>query len=148
MQGMNFIMASLIYHCNEEIAYFIFCALMNRNHEIRSIYSPPNMPGIIYHVNIIEQLIKFKNTEVNEFLEENLGLCTHQMYLLDWIIPLFTSVMPIDKSILFIDQFLKGGWVYFYKICLAAYTVLTPYLLNAECMEDALVILKFREFPK
>jgi len=107
MQGMNFIMASLMYHCNEEVAFWVFVQLLQQNDEIRSIYSPPNMPGITYHVNIIEKLIETKHSKLNAYMLENLYLATHQMYLLDWIIPLFTSIMPIDKSIDFFTRFFE-----------------------------------------
>jgi hypothetical protein len=95
MQGMNFIMASIMYHCNEEVAFWIFVQLIQLNNEVRSIYQPPNMPGLGYHVVIVEKLIEDQLTDLNEYLIETLNLVTHQIYLHDWIICLFSSIMPI-----------------------------------------------------
>ena len=37
MQGMNFIVASLMYHSNEEVAFWLFVNLMQMS-EVRTIY--------------------------------------------------------------------------------------------------------------
>jgi Rab-GTPase-TBC domain len=37
VQGMNFIVASLLYHCDEEIAFWIFVSLLE-DYELRDIY--------------------------------------------------------------------------------------------------------------
>ena len=37
MQGMNFIAATLMYHCNEEVAFWLFVHLMQMS-DVRSIY--------------------------------------------------------------------------------------------------------------
>ena len=42
VQGMNFIVGALLYHCSEEIAFWLFVALVE-DHEMRDIY----MPGIV-----------------------------------------------------------------------------------------------------
>ena len=31
MQGMNYIMASIMYHCNEEVSFWIFIQLLQLN---------------------------------------------------------------------------------------------------------------------
>lgn len=41
MQGMNFIVASLMYHCNEEEAFWLFTQLMQHVEDVRSVYQPP-----------------------------------------------------------------------------------------------------------
>ena len=68
MQGMNFIMASIMYHCDEEIAFWVFVHLIQLNNEVRSIYQPPNMPGLALHVSAIEFLIEKKMPEMNDHL--------------------------------------------------------------------------------
>ena len=39
VQGMNFIMGALLFHCSEEIAFWIFVSLID-DHEMRDIYIP------------------------------------------------------------------------------------------------------------
>ena len=72
------------------------------------------MPGLGYHVVVIERLIEEQMAELNEYLIESLNLVTHQIYLHDWIICLFASIMPIERNIEFISTFFKLGWTFFY----------------------------------
>jgi len=41
VQGMNFIAGALLYHCSEEIAFWLFISLIE-DHEMRDIYMPGN----------------------------------------------------------------------------------------------------------
>lgn len=134
-----------MYHCNEEVAFWIFVQLIQMNNEVRSIYQPPNMPGLGYHVVIIERLIEDQLSELNEYLINSLNLVTHQIYLHDWIICLFSSIMPIERNIEFISTFFKLGWVFFYQMCLAILRQLEPYIMNCKEIDQILSILKFRQ---
>ena len=42
VQGMNFVIGSLLYHCSEEIAFWLFVSLLS-DHEMRDIYLPGNL---------------------------------------------------------------------------------------------------------
>lgn len=74
---MNFIVASIMYHCNEEVAFWIFVQLLQQNHDVRSIYQPPNMPGLAMHVSKIEEIIENKMPKLNTHLITTLNLVTH-----------------------------------------------------------------------
>ena len=39
VQGMNFIVGALLYHCSEEIAFWLFVTLVE-DHDMRDIYLP------------------------------------------------------------------------------------------------------------
>lgn len=65
MQGMNFIMASIMYHCNEEIAFWVFVQLIQMKGDVRSVYEPPDMPGLRHRVKIMENLIQLKMPRLN-----------------------------------------------------------------------------------
>ena len=67
------------------------------------------------------------------------------MYLHDWIICLFTSIMPIEYSLEFLIKFFEEGWVQFYKMALAILRVLEPYILNLTEIDQIMWLLKFRE---
>lgn len=58
VQGMNFIVGALLYHCPEEIAFWLFVSLIE-DHEMRDIYLP-GLPGLYKHTQIIDMLI-FEN---------------------------------------------------------------------------------------
>jgi hypothetical protein len=66
--------------------------------------------------------------DLDEYLLEDLGLSTHQIYLHDWIICLFTSIMPIGINMNFLIRFQDEGWDYFYQMSIAILRVLEPWL--------------------
>lgn len=76
MQGMNFIMASIMFHCNEEVAFWVFASIIQHN-DVRSVYEPPNMPGLQFQVKVIEHIIKQEVPELDEYLLEDLSLASH-----------------------------------------------------------------------
>jgi hypothetical protein len=47
VQGMNFIVASLLYHSNEVMAFWLFASLIE-DCELRDIYMP-GLPGLFKH---------------------------------------------------------------------------------------------------
>ena len=53
---MNFIAGSLLYHCNEEIAFWLFVALIE-DYEIRDIFQT-GLPGLFKHCQMLEKLLK------------------------------------------------------------------------------------------
>jgi len=55
VQGMNFIAGALLYHCSEEIGFWIFVLLI-KNYEIRDVYLP-GLPGLYKHTFVIDSLI-------------------------------------------------------------------------------------------
>lgn len=66
---MNFIVGSLLYHCSEEVAFWIFVALV-QNFEMRDIYEP-DLPGLYRHCYVIENLLKLKEKALFEHLQEH-----------------------------------------------------------------------------
>ena len=52
---MNFIVGSLLYHCNEVMTFWLFVSLIE-DCELRDIYLP-GLPGLNKHSQIIEMLI-------------------------------------------------------------------------------------------
>jgi len=55
VQGMNFVVGALLYHCSEEIAFWLFVSLVE-DHEMRDIFLP-GLPGLYKHTQIIDMLI-------------------------------------------------------------------------------------------
>ena len=82
------------------------------------------MPGLSYHVKVMETLIPLHVPILDSYLVNEMGLVTHQIYLHDWIICMFTSVMPIGNNIDFLCTFFEKGWPYFYTVALCILKVL------------------------
>lgn len=53
---MNFIAGSFLYHANEEIAFWLFVAMIE-DFEMRDIYDD-GLPGMYKHCQILDILIK------------------------------------------------------------------------------------------
>jgi hypothetical protein len=77
------------------------------------------MPGLAMHVSKIENIIETKMPKLNTHLITTLNLVTHQIYLHDWIICFFASIMPIERNVEFLQSFFKLGWKYFYSMSIA-----------------------------
>lgn len=55
VQGMNFIVGALLLHSTEEVAFWLFVALIE-DYQMRDIYQP-NLPGLYKHIATLEHLI-------------------------------------------------------------------------------------------
>ena len=56
VQGMNFVVGALLFHCSEDIAFWLFVSLIE-DYEMREIYSA-GLPGLYKHTNIIDTLMR------------------------------------------------------------------------------------------
>jgi len=54
VQGMNFLAGSLLFHCNEEIAFWLLASLIE-DFELRDIYCP-GLPGLYKHCQMLDLL--------------------------------------------------------------------------------------------
>lgn len=61
---MNFIVGSFLYHCNEEVAFWIFVNLIE-GYELRDIYEP-GLPGLYRHCYIIEEFLALKIKDLSD----------------------------------------------------------------------------------
>lgn len=66
VQGMNFVVGALLYHCSEEVAFWLFVALVE-DLEIRDVYLP-GLPGLYRHTRAIESLISLNFSAVANHL--------------------------------------------------------------------------------
>ena len=64
VQGMNFIVGSILYHANEEIAFWIFVTLIEE-FELHDIYEE-HLPGLYKHGFVIEKLIESNLKELHK----------------------------------------------------------------------------------
>lgn len=90
VQGMNFIVGSLLLHATEEIAFWLFVSLLE-DYQMRDIYQP-QLPGLYKHVAILQHLIEMELPTLAEHFQL-LGVSI-EMYASDWIFALYTNVIP------------------------------------------------------
>jgi hypothetical protein len=114
VQGMNFVVAALLLHCSEVIAFWLFVALIE-DFEMRDIYLP-KLPGLFKHSQMIDILIEQHLPEVHSHFNEH--SIKAELFASEWIFGLFSSVIPVDFMGLFFDEFFKRSWVFFYQLVL------------------------------
>jgi Rab-GTPase-TBC domain len=97
VQGMNFICGSLLYHCKEEAAFWLFIMLME-DYDLEEVYSK-GLPGLYKHSIMIEKLLSTQKSL--EYVYEQLK--AHQikidMFATDWIFTLFSNIIPIETMV-------------------------------------------------
>lgn len=138
VQGMNFIMASLLWHASESDAFWIFVGLME-DYDLRDTYLP-KLPGLSKHCQIIQILSFDFLPEVYRKLAE-LSI-NFEMFAAEWCFTLFGSVIPVGQMHHFMDNFLTSGWVYFYRFIIVLLECLEEKLLKANDFFEALYSLK------
>ena len=114
VQGMNYIAATLLWHSTEVDAFWLFVVLFE-DFELRDNFIP-GFPGLTKHYHIIDFLINHHLPELyTHFLNLSISV---QMFCTEWIMTLFTSIIPLEFSFRVLGNFFKFGWVFFYKLCL------------------------------
>lgn len=115
VQGINFIAASFLWHCNEEFAYFLVLKLFDKL-KMEEIYSE-NLLRVESKCNEFFNLV-LENTsaEIHQKLT-GLGI-TPLMVLAEWVITLGLSSVPIEKHMNVIVGLLERGWSYFFGVLL------------------------------
>lgn len=111
VQGMNYIVATLLYHCTESDAFWLFLKLVY-NYELVENFLP-QLPGLEKHSHIVEFLLIEHLPNLNEHLMQA-GVIP-QMYITEWCITLFTTLMNLEFSHLFLSKFFKSKWLVFYQ---------------------------------
>jgi len=138
VQGMNFIAASLLYHAEEYLAFWLM-AMIFETFEMRDIYLP-GLPGLSKHAQLIDILLL--NSTPNIYTH----FCKYEvkvtMYSTEWILTLFGSVIPIELMGEFYDNLLKYEWPFFYKLVLALISNFKTAILKETDFTGILSILK------
>ena len=138
---MNFIVGALLLHCSEEIAFWLFVALIE-DYEMRDIYME-GLPGHIKHSTLITQLMETHLPELFEHLQD-IGM-NIEIFATDWYFTLFAKVIPTAQMNAFFDSFFEFGWCFFHKFTLTLLRILAPQILQ---MDDMAEIKQLLLLPK
>ena len=148
VQGMNLIVGAILFHSrgDEVSTFWIFVSLIE-NYEMRQIYQK-GLPGLDQHGEVIQILIGEHLPKLHAVFHK-WGI-QYLIYFSDWLFTLFSKLIPMEIMHLFLDQFLKEGWTFFYKVCLSYFMALQEeILMKAEkddfmVMSDIISILKLQ----
>ena len=79
---MNFIVGSLLFHCDEYIAFWLFVELLE-NFELRNSYAE-GFPDLHRHSENIKILLQKKNKAIyNVFIKHSVEL---EIFIVEWVI--------------------------------------------------------------
>ena len=92
VQGMNFIVAALIYHSNAEVAFLLFITLIEE-YGLYEVYME-RLPGLDKHCRALERHISRRLPALYEHFQ--LYNITVEMFATEWVIGLFCSVIPLE----------------------------------------------------
>lgn len=91
-QGMNFIAAALIVHCEESVTFWLCTGLLEK-YEIRDVYSM-EFSGMYKHIGFFNKLLKKYLPNVHNKFEE--WEINPEMYLIEWICTFMCAYIPLN----------------------------------------------------
>ena len=99
-QGMNFIVAFLLYHSEEYVSFWLFVSLIEE-YDLRSAYME-DFPGLKLHVNRVETILQNEyNTYWEKFQEIGVKI---EIIMVNWLFSLFSSLILLELQM----DFYKG----------------------------------------
>ena len=89
---MNYIVASLYFHCGEVLAFELTIRALNDYH-LKAVHMA-RLPGLYYHCDIIKALLKEELPPISN----HFNMIGVEVFILcqNWIITLFTQLMPLN----------------------------------------------------
>ena len=117
LQGLNYIVASLYYHCGEVLAFELTIRTLNDYH-LKEVQMA-KLPGLYMHCEIIRVLVKEELPDLSAHFAEKrieiVGLC------INWITTLFTQVIPLSQVQRFFLLFWEDSWNLIYRLILCIF---------------------------
>ena len=148
VQGMNYLAASVLFHCNDIGKAHEICSFIIDKMEMFSVYS---YTALTTHITIFKELLSTHCKKVFIFCEETLKL-DYLIYLIDLYFCLFFNKIPLDYSHLLLEQYVQQGWFFFYKLILSYYKYFEKKYLSKKNKLDKLgkldLELLFKNFYK
>lgn len=120
VQGMNFISASFLWHCEEEYGYYLIINIFSKL-EVEKNFTD-NLSGILKHCENFWNLFKQQERVIYEdLIKKNI---VPEMILPEWFITLGTNNIPLKFHIILFEQIILKGWPYFYTVLIHYFKVL------------------------
>lgn len=125
VQGMNFVVAAFLYHCSPAVTLGLMSYLLE-DLQLCDVYAE-NLVGVHYHNQRLIKLLEKHLPNLDKHLKEhdvNLEIFSTQ-----WIIDLFSHIIPLKDYWLFLESFLRQKWDFFYRLVLTVLELMSPGIL-------------------
>ncbi|CAI2359796.1 unnamed protein product [Moneuplotes crassus] len=143
VQGMNFIAASLLYHCSPDIAFWLLVSLMF-DYNLRDNYEA-GFTGIEDINAEISRLIAKNCPKLNKLFKET--ETDLSIFSFEVIMTLFGTAIPLSATGDFYDNFFKEGWNFFAKLIITFLSKLQKPLLKESDPWSIISIIKAHASP-
>ena len=115
-QGMNLIVAFLLYHCEEYVAFWLFVSLIEE-YGLRNCYME-NFPGLKMHTMRVEKILQKEYPSYWDKFQK-LGVKI-EIIMINWLFSLFSGLIPLELQMDFYKGFFSQGWLFFYQMCISS----------------------------
>ncbi|KAK1937339.1 TBC domain containing protein [Babesia divergens] len=139
VQGLNFVVANLLWHCVEEQAFWAFVSLMYL-YDCRCMYLP-RLPGVFKRCEVLEKCLAEHIPRLSQHLS-NVGVHI-PMIASDWFMTLCANSIPIKPLGRLWDSFFAEGWIAIYRFIIHRLKQFEPYLLTMHDVADIMKVIKY-----
>eukprot|EP00931_Biecheleriopsis_adriatica_P047113 TRINITY_DN27136_c0_g1_i1.p1 TRINITY_DN27136_c0_g1~~TRINITY_DN27136_c0_g1_i1.p1 ORF type:complete len:424 (+),score=105.06 TRINITY_DN27136_c0_g1_i1:77-1348(+) len=137
-QAMNFIVATLLLHCDEESSFWILCSLVEDI--LPAGYFTSKMTGIRADLGVLNALICLYLPELQKhFSAHEVNIAA---FATNWFLCLFATTLPLNTSQRLVDCLLHEGSEVLFRIALSLLRLCESTLLAAATASDAYVVLR------
>ena len=117
VQGMNNLAGAIIYHCkSQKRAMEIYNFIIERM-EMNLIYSYSSYDN---HIEIFKEVLKNSCGKLFNFCDKVIGV-DYVLLTLDFYFCLFFNKIPLELSFILLENYIKSGWYYFYRLVVALF---------------------------
>ncbi|AFZ79666.1 TBC domain containing protein [Theileria equi strain WA] len=139
VQGLNFIVANLLWHSSEEQAFWALISLMYL-YDLRPMFLP-GLPGVFKRCEILEHVMAKHLPALHAHLR-NVGVHI-PMISSDWFMTLCANSIPIKPLGRLWDSFFSEGWVTIFRFIIFRLRQFEKYLLTMSDIADIMKVIKY-----
>jgi len=110
---MNFIGAALLFHCHPKVAMIIISYLYE-DCEMCDIFKE-KLSGLHEQNRIIKNIIAYKCSDIYKHMVNQFDVSL-ELITTEWVLDLFSHLIPLSSYKFFLENFIKQKWKFFYKL--------------------------------
>ncbi|XP_045124640.1 TBC1 domain family member 14-like isoform X1 [Portunus trituberculatus] len=133
VQGMSFLAATLLLNMNEENAFISFSNLLNR--PAHMAFFRVNQPMMCAYYQTFEALLAANLPSLATHLQ-NIRV-TPDLYVLDWLLTVFSRPLPLDAAVRIWDVYLRDGEEFLLRAAIGILKLYEEVLTHQECTATA-----------
>ncbi|KAI9197289.1 rab-GTPase-TBC domain-containing protein [Polychytrium aggregatum] len=135
-QGMGFLVGMMLMHLQAEDAFWLLVASLDRYSQG---YYTPTMSKLLSDANVFQSLLKTHSRRLWKHM--NNQEVTPLMYMTQWFLTLYTTVLPWPTVLRIWDMFYMQGVKVLFRTGLAIMRILEPSLLKSPTTADLVTLL-------